>query len=145
VSRTAALVAGCPAVLRPGQADSVPTLELPPETKSARKARQFVADVIGDAGVLNDTVALLVSEVASNAVLHARTAFVVTVVLDDSSIRVEVTDGSPQHPTMKQYQADSVTGRGLHLVDTAATRWGVDAAEPGKTVWFEVDRGSDGL
>jgi anti-sigma regulatory factor (Ser/Thr protein kinase) len=102
--------------------------------------------VIGDdAKGLNDTVALLVSEVASNAVLHAKTAFVVAVVVDDSSIRVEITDGNPTRPTIKQYQADSVTGRGLHLVDAAASRWGVDTASPGKTVWFEVDRGSEGL
>jgi anti-sigma regulatory factor (Ser/Thr protein kinase) len=132
-------------MLRPRSVDPVPSLELPPETKSARKARQFVADVIGDAGTLNDTVALLVSEVASNAVLHARTDFVVTVVLDDSSIRVEVTDGSPLRPMIKQYEADSVTGRGLHLVDAAASRWGVESSEPGKTVWFELDRGSAGL
>src|SRR5204863_3260979 len=123
----------------------VPRIELPADTRSARRARQFVADVVGDAGSLNDTVALLVSEVASNAVLHAKTAFIVAVLLSDSHIRVEVTDGSPQRPTIRQYHPDSVTGRGLHLVDAAATRWGVEPARAGKTVWFEIDRRSGGL
>jgi anti-sigma regulatory factor (Ser/Thr protein kinase) len=124
--------------------NSNPHVVLPPELSSPRRAREFAINGIGtDDDGLCDTVALLVSEVASNAVLHARTPFQVTLHADEQRIRIEVTDSSSAQPVVKQYRADSVTGRGLHLVEAAASRWGIEPTASGKTVWFEVDRAED--
>ena len=110
-----------------------------PEASSARDARSFVAAALPDHDGLDARVALAVSEVASNANLHARTPFTVCVVVDPGRVRVEVTDQDPRIPVRQDYPADSVTGRGLAIVEQLSDRWGADGHEGDKTVWFEID------
>ena len=110
-----------------------------PEASSARAARAFVAAALPDHDGLDTRVALAVSEVASNAILHARTPFTVCVVVDPDRVRVEVTDQDPRIPVRQEYAVDSVTGRGLAIVDQLSDRWGADGHEGDKTVWFEID------
>jgi anti-sigma regulatory factor (Ser/Thr protein kinase) len=110
-----------------------------PEASSAREARSFVADALPDLDGLDTRVALAVSEVASNAILHARTPFTVRVLVDPDRVRVEVTDQDPHMPVRQDYSADSVTGRGLAIVEELSDRWGADGHEGDKTVWFEID------
>ena len=57
------------------------------------------------------------------------------------SVRVEVRDESAALPLIREVSPVTATGRGLHLVEKFASRWGVDAADDGqgKTVWFEID------
>ena len=110
-----------------------------PEARSAREARSFVADALPDLDGLDTRVALAVSEVASNAILHARTPFTVRVLVDPDRVRVEVTDQDPHMPVRQDYAADSVTGRGLAIVEELSDRWGADGHEGDKTVWFEID------
>ena len=105
-----------------------------PEASSAREARAFVAAALPDHDGLDARVALAVSEVASNAILHARTPFTVCVVVAPDRVRVEVTDQDPRIPAV-----DSVTGRGLAIVEQLSDRWGADGHEDDKTVWFEID------
>lgn len=86
------------------------------------------------------TAALLVSELAANALLHARTDFTVTVcVLPDGAARLEVTDGSRSVPRSRRYGQEATTGRGLRLVEDLSRGWGVEAGPEGKTVWVEVE------
>lgn len=86
-----------------------------------------------------DAVALLVSEVATNAVLHAYGPEIHIRVLDHGErLRVEVVDGSPVLPFPRRPQAGAEDGRGLALVEALAVRWGVDARPDGKTFWFEI-------
>jgi anti-sigma regulatory factor (Ser/Thr protein kinase) len=113
-------------------------IELPPVPASAGAARRFVADVLGESHPLIDTALLLVSELASNAILHAGSALVVCLRVTDRHLRIEVSDGDPRRPMLKQYDDDAVTGRGLHIVDAMADRWGVAEIEGGKAVWFEL-------
>jgi hypothetical protein len=54
------------------------------------------------------------------------------------TVRVEVADGSPVEPVRRMFVDTSPTGRGLYLLDRLATRWGIDASDDGKTVWFEI-------
>ena len=68
--------------------NATPHLVLPPELSSPRRAREFAINGIGSDDGLCDTVALLVSEVASNAVLHARTSFQVRLHADDTAKRI---------------------------------------------------------
>ena len=85
---------------------------------------------------LVEVVALLTSELVTNAVVHARTAFTVRATFDAPELRVEVRDGGPEHmepPTDDPYAEG---GRGLLLVAALADRWGVTGRPDGKTVWF---------
>jgi anti-sigma regulatory factor (Ser/Thr protein kinase) len=82
---------------------------------------------------------LLVSELVTNAVLHARSATRVTIERDDTRVRISVCDDSPARPRLRDYGPDAVTGRGLVIVDRLARRWGVDPSDAGKCVWFEIE------
>ena len=113
--------------------------EFVPEAPSARAARSFVAAALPDLEGLDTRVALAVSEVASNAILHARTRFTVGVVVNPGLVRVEVTDQDPRIPVRRDYSSGSVTGRGLAIVDRVTDRWGTDRRDGEKTVWFEID------
>ena len=94
-----------------------------------------------DAGELADTTALLVSELVSNVVLHARTPCHLRIVRVADRVRVEVGDGSDQVPAVVP-PADPLaqSGRGLQLVDGLSSDHGVEL-EPGggKRIWFELD------
>lgn len=117
-------------------------LALPPVPASAARARRFVDDTLRGWGCdgFVDAARLLVSELVTNGVLHARTdmELVLTVVRGD--LRAEVHDSSPAPPVVRHYEDEAMTGRGLGLLDQLADRWGVDAVEGGKVVWFELDR-----
>jgi anti-sigma regulatory factor (Ser/Thr protein kinase) len=114
------------------------TLAAVPESVSA--ARRFVIATLGDlgAGKACDDAATLVSELATNAVLHARTAFTIEVQVTGDVIRVGVVDQSAAVPRVRDYGRDATTGRGMRLVSTMATGWGVERQPDGKTVWFEL-------
>ena len=113
-------------------------LQLPPEPASAGHARRFVTRALRGCNVDIDLVTLLVSELVSNGVLHARTVLELSVRSRGTNIRVSVADESVEMPAMKHYGADAVTGRGLTMIDANAARWGVDERSTGKSVWFEV-------
>ena len=120
------------------------TIELPPEPTSPGAARRFVTDCVASlVRAPTEVAALLVSELVTNAVLHARTAMVVTVTTADGLVRVGVQDGSPALPTLRHYDRSAPTGRGLQMVERLASRWGVDAGGASKTVWFELAQVGD--
>jgi anti-sigma regulatory factor (Ser/Thr protein kinase) len=113
-----------------------------PHADQVAEVRRFVVSELSTWGASAGDVALLASELATNAVLHARSRFSVTVVLASGRIRVEVSDRNPTLPTLSPVRPDACDGRGLALVQTLAAAWGVDPhAEHGKTVWFELDSG----
>ena len=63
-------------------------------------------------------------------------------VLHPDRIRVEVHDADPTLPARREPDAERPGGRGLLLLEHLATSWGVEAADDGKVVWFEVPRRS---
>jgi PAS domain S-box-containing protein len=80
-----------------------------------------------------------VSEVVTNAVLHAHTEIDLTVAVErDGTVRVEVRDGSLNLPLPRDYTETASTGRGLGLVEVLASSYGVHPHAHGKTVWFVV-------
>lgn len=110
----------------------------PASPTSPRDARRFVVDTLvrWGQGELADAAALLVTEVVTNAVLHARTSLRVAVAPDDDGVRVHVSDGSSLVPTPRTHGLDATTGRGLQLVAAMASAWGIDPMPQGKSVWF---------
>jgi anti-sigma regulatory factor (Ser/Thr protein kinase) len=115
----------------------------PESSPSVPRARQFVSDSLHAVPQeICETVALLVSELATNAVVHATSDFEVTVIYQTASgrVRVEVTDGDRTLPTPLHPPPNVPHGRGLQLVATLSDEWGVAEATSriGKTVWFEM-------
>jgi serine/threonine-protein kinase RsbW len=108
-------------------------------------ARRFVTGVLNSGSPLRDVTRLLVSEAATNAVLHSTSGarggkFTVEYRLDDRRLRVEVHDnGGAGRPRRRVHHLESVTGRGLELFEALSDRWGVDGGPKGRTVWFELD------
>ena len=87
---------------------------------------------------MTDVVTLLVSEMVTNAVLHARTEVHLSIEHDAAGIRVEVSDLSPAAPAVRHFTQQAATGRGMKLVEQLADRWGTEPLPDGKVVWFEV-------
>lgn len=118
---------------------------LRPVPSSVREARRYVRNELAGAGFDAATynAELLVSELVTNVILHARTPARVTVEARGDVVRIGVADDSTVPPTRRRRSATSGTGRGLLLVDRLATRWGVDADTTGKVVWFELPRRPD--
>jgi len=113
-------------------------LRLPPDPASASAARRFVTEALKAHDIDVELISLLVSELVSNVILHAHTPLEVTIRTRGAHLRVTVADESPVIPALKQYAADSVTGRGLTMIDLTAENWGIDEMAEGKAVWFEV-------
>lgn len=111
---------------------------------SVAAARKMVRDVLERAGRddLVETAQLLVSEVVTNALVHAGTPMGFHACVTDSGLRVEVTDGSRQAPAVRTYAAMAGTGRGVRLLQQLVDTWGTLAEPNGKTVWFELSSGN---
>jgi two-component sensor histidine kinase len=84
-------------------------------------------------------VALLASELVTNALRHARPPIEITIDCDGRGTRVTVTDGHPGRPVLRPHSEDGEGGRGLQIVDALAAAWGVQGRPGGKAVWFFVD------
>lgn len=85
-----------------------------------------------------DDAELLVSEVVTNALMHAGTPIDLWIAMLGHTLRVEVSDGAPHLPVRRDYAAMAGTGRGLQLLEELSDQWGVDTVGDGKTVWFEL-------
>ncbi|MEW9554549.1 ATP-binding protein [Nonomuraea sp. NPDC050783] len=105
-----------------------------------RAARHFVADYLGERPE-TDTARLVISELATNAIRHTRSGlpggrFGVTALAGSSLLILAVLDeGGPTAPHLRQAQDEDQNGRGLHLIDTLTTRWGIHGDQAGRTVW----------
>lgn len=120
-------------------------MTVPPETVSVSQVRRRARQLLGEWGAeaYEWLLSQLLTEVSTNAVLHAATAFEVRLQLSGERLRCEVTDTSPKVPRPRRHHApDATTGRGLTLVEELSTAWGVTRREGGKTVWFELSRGA---
>jgi PAS domain S-box-containing protein len=116
---------------------------LPAHPSSVPTARRLVSDALALArrSDLIEAAQLLVSEVVTNALVHAGTPIDLQVSIGEIGLRVEVTDGSTQTPVPRSYGSLAGTGRGLRLLEQLVDRWGTLAHEDGKTVWFELSSG----
>jgi len=124
------------------------TLELPGVTDSPRRARIFLVEQLSDWGWKpNDGVAtlaeqgqLVLTELVTNAVRHANGQLKVRIDAHHDHLTLSVTDPlRPAGPLVPvQVQPSSSSGRGLTIVDSLSSAWGVRAEPPGKTVWARL-------
>lgn len=121
------------------------TQTLPPEPGSAPVARTFLREcaVEWDLLPLLADAQLAISELVTNAVIHARTPLVTSVSCADGVFELAVFDGNPTLPTLRPAGADrhadvvdtAASGRGLLLIAALAAEWGVSPGSDGKAVW----------
>ena len=113
-----------------------------PDAAALGALRAEVSSLAGPWGLSEDdldVLLLIVSELVSNAVEHARTTSVVIVRRLASLVRVIVIDGSSSPPSLQPYDVTAPRGRGLQMVDKLAARWGWEWHRDGKTVWATMN------
>jgi anti-sigma regulatory factor (Ser/Thr protein kinase) len=89
---------------------------------------------------LSGDASIVISELATNAVLHARSDFTVALTLGGATVRLSVSDASSQLPVVCDPSPTMISGRGLVLVAALGATWGTDAVGDGKEVWVELRR-----
>lgn len=108
-------------------------------------ARRFVRACLApaDEDLVGD-VSLVVSELATNAVIHAGTAFSVTLAASNGGpLLLTVRDASASEPSNGVSDTFALGGRGLLLVDAHCAAWGFSPeVEGGKSVWASFDGGA---
>ena len=105
---------------------------------NASRARGFVSHHLVDHRLLYlvDPVRLVASELATNALEHAQTAFTVTLTGLDETVLLTVRDDSLALPNRRDFQTLDQEGRGLEIVDIVSREWGTNEDGAGsKVVW----------
>ena len=80
---------------------------------------------------------VVVSELVTNAVVHADTDLRVIARWDGDRVMLEVFDGSHGIPRVLA-EPPAVGGRGLYLVQQMTTAWGFEPSPDGKRVWARL-------
>ncbi|MGA4846998.1 ATP-binding protein [Streptomyces sp. G5(2025)] len=128
------------------------SVTLPSDPASVSAARAYVANVLTEWGLpgeaeVADTIRLIVSELATNAVQHTRgqsPTFTVDVQLDrDERLRIGVTDSHPRYPRRLPAAVQQDNGRGMVIIRWLTAECGgklsvSPTAEGGKTVWISL-------
>jgi PAS domain S-box-containing protein len=117
------------------------SLSLPPTPDSPARARELLRAVLDACGrsPWREAAELALSELTTNAVLHAHTDMTVRILCGSDNLRVEVEDTSAAVPAQRTYYGTQAsTGRGLALVAAVASDHGTDRTATGKVVWFVV-------
>jgi anti-sigma regulatory factor (Ser/Thr protein kinase) len=117
-------------------------IDLETSTRSPARARRATAEMVEQLHLepIGDELALVVSELVTNAVRHAEPPLRLEIQADDDRVTVAVADGSPGLPVPRWAAADAEGGRGLPMIDLLAAETGVRANPPGKTVWAALTR-----
>jgi len=114
---------------------------MPADAASVPLVRHHVVRLLHANGCAEQRIAeaaLMTSELATNAVVHARTPFTVTIDLSARRLRVDVRDASKSMPVISTDVPSTATGgRGLTFVAAFADCWGCEPVSGGKKVWFE--------
>ncbi|OEV14118.1 hypothetical protein AN218_00670 [Streptomyces nanshensis] len=115
-----------------------------PEGESASVARMLVRDTLREWGLeeMQDTTELLMSELVTNAVRHARSDIEIQMAKGGTLV-VEVADDDERLPHRTPVTEDGEWGRGLTLVGELAQQWGARSISSGKVVWFELPLPAD--
>lgn len=116
------------------------TLWLQPNALAPRRARHWLAEWCAEWGCedLVEDAALLVSELITNAALHARTTITLSARMVGDDLKVAVADRQPGRIGQVMPGTAAEHGRGLPIVAAVATDWGVQSHPGGKFVWFTL-------
>jgi DcmR-like sensory protein/histidine kinase-like protein len=136
-----AVSAAPPVSAEPGGAGpAVRERSFAPELDSVRAARHFVTDLLnqGPDDALATDAAIVATELAANAVLHARSGFTLTVSRSAAALRIAVRDGDPLIYRNGSMPFHIRPGHGLSVVSQLASGWAVERLPDGKVVWADL-------
>jgi anti-sigma regulatory factor (Ser/Thr protein kinase) len=114
------------------------------DLRSPRRARRFATEAMqpwADDDLIADAAAVI-TELATNAIVHAASAFTVTVQALTDGVRLSLLDSNPHRPLPREPAQMSTSGRGLRMVASLARDWGSDIRPDGKLVWAELASGT---
>ena len=115
------------------------TFAMPHDAMSPSLARRCVEQFATEQMFHGTTtsLAIVVSELVSNAVLHGAEPVELTLLFHEGEVTIEVADGGPQINTelLRAGDPPGMGGRGLHIVASLSDRWGTRRTQTGKTVW----------
>jgi anti-sigma regulatory factor (Ser/Thr protein kinase) len=123
----------------------VRSTSLDPVPASAGQARRLVRAALAEVGetAAVDSAEVAVSELVTNAILHAATTVELCIEVTERAVLISVADANPARPVQRTWSATATTGRGLTLVASLTDEHGVAPRRPtGKTVWFRLVRGT---
>ena len=101
-------------------------------------ARHFALAATQLWGCDPEDLSLVVSELATNACVHAHSPFTVSLNRLGSQVLVEVADCDPGPVTVRPL-SNGASGRGMHIVAAIAHEWGVSGRQSGKSIWALLD------
>jgi anti-sigma regulatory factor (Ser/Thr protein kinase) len=103
-------------------------------------ARQFTEATLLHWRLNSTDATMVVGELATNAVVHGRTAFTVELTSFDGRVRVAVLDQNPRLPSPTSQSPDARSGRGLHIVERLSISSGMESIpDDGKAVWAVLE------
>jgi serine phosphatase RsbU (regulator of sigma subunit)/anti-sigma regulatory factor (Ser/Thr protein kinase) len=118
------------------------SIVVPPLPESVKAARDWAREQLAGWGVEDGdqhSVVTGISELITNAVLHAGTESYLSIDLDSGAVAVTVADsGNRGEPVLTGADTMAVRGRGLSLVRAIADSFGAHRTSAGTTVWFEI-------
>ncbi|MBY8882111.1 ATP-binding SpoIIE family protein phosphatase [Actinacidiphila acidipaludis] len=129
--------------------DSMASWDFAADLEAVAHAREATARQLADWGLedLAFTTELIVSELVTNAVRHARPPIGLRLIKNGVLV-CEVCDASPTQPRMRRARTTDEGGRGLFIVAQLSSRWGCRYGRDGKTIWAEQpipDEPEDGI
>jgi CheY-like chemotaxis protein/anti-sigma regulatory factor (Ser/Thr protein kinase) len=112
----------------------------PVDLSSPTEARRFAVAVLDEwaMGAIRDDAGLLVSEVVTNAIVHAESPAELTMSVEGDLVRFVVRDWGGGALTLRNPTATTPDGRGLRIVDRLSQDWGTSTSPNGKLVWFSI-------
>jgi two-component sensor histidine kinase len=116
----------------------MPSASFAPVPSEVTAARHFAEDAGDDLGCVPEDLALVVSELASNAYKHAQSRFTVSLRREGDHVLVEVADTDPS-PVVALPLSGGTSGRGMCIVAATAANWGTRLHPAGKTVWATLN------
>jgi anti-sigma regulatory factor (Ser/Thr protein kinase) len=119
-------------------------VDLPANSRGPATGRAVITALLAGWGVgeLVEDAALVVSELATNAVLHAagENSIEMEVLRTSRGVRISLSDGSAVVPVRAELTTNLPAGRGLHIVAALASDWGTERHADGKRVWVDMER-----
>jgi anti-sigma regulatory factor (Ser/Thr protein kinase) len=107
-------------------------------SQARRVLRRVLVDVVPED--MSHTAELLVSELVTNAITHGSGIVTVAIDCSDHALSVTVSDDEPSKPELQPERLMAMGGRGLRMIESLASSWGVTPRTdgPGKDVWFRL-------
>jgi anti-sigma regulatory factor (Ser/Thr protein kinase) len=119
------------------------SIDVPATIDGPAAARRVIAALlpVWELPALRDSAELVVSELVTNAYLHApgSDSFELEIVRRENGVRIGLADGNSIRPMLRELGGEEPSGRGMSLVAALASAWGAEDHHGGKRVWVVLD------